>query len=72
MRLILANGTESTTEGRVEIFHDNQWGTLCDDEFDTTDASVICTMFNYTHGEAYVDNEYGPGLGEKRYFEGQI
>ena len=36
--------------GRVEVFHNNQWGTICDDYFSTTEANVICQMLNFTQG----------------------
>uniref|UniRef100_A0A8D2CF15 SRCR domain-containing protein n=1 Tax=Sus scrofa TaxID=9823 RepID=A0A8D2CF15_PIG len=55
VRLVGGSGPH---EGRVEIFHDGQWGTVCDDRWELRGGLVICRSLGYqgvknVHKQAY-------------------
>ena len=35
-------GSDFKAEGRVEIYHQNKWGTICDDRWGMEEANVTC------------------------------
>ncbi|XP_024937980.1 uncharacterized protein LOC107265302 isoform X10 [Cephus cinctus] len=60
--LRLANGS-SPLEGRVEVRHHGIWGTVCDDDFTTAAATVICKSLGYA-GPAIPKKNGAFGAGE--------
>jgi len=58
------NGS-SIYEGRVEILVNGQWGTICDDYWFDTDASVVCRQLGYSADGAIARSRaaFGQGSG---------
>ena len=56
-----ANGT-----GRLELFYNGQWGTICDDYWDIKDAVVACRQLGYENAVRAL------GGGRVPYGTGQI
>ena len=62
--MINATG-QSSSAGRVEVYRNNTWGTVCDDLFGRTDANTACKQWGAAtraiswNGNAF----YGQGSG---------
>ncbi|XP_064388348.1 neurotrypsin-like [Halichondria panicea] len=47
LRLVNATTSGIPSAGRLDLFHDDQWGTVCDDSFSPNDARVACRQLGY-------------------------
>ena len=57
-------GGSGNHEGRIEIFYNGEWGTVCDDGFDDIDAGVVCRELGYPGAVRYsCCAGYGQGTG---------
>ncbi|XP_016390829.1 deleted in malignant brain tumors 1 protein-like isoform X3 [Sinocyclocheilus rhinocerous] len=54
---------DSICSGRVEVLRNNQWGTVCGDSWDMTDAVVVCKELGCGSPVEVNKGAYGSGIG---------
>uniref|UniRef100_A0A8C9P7Y5 Lysyl oxidase homolog n=1 Tax=Spermophilus dauricus TaxID=99837 RepID=A0A8C9P7Y5_SPEDA len=60
----LAGQKRKHSEGRVEVYYDGQWGTVCDDDFSIHAAHVVCRELGYVEAKSWTaSSSYGKGEG---------
>lgn len=65
LRLRLAGHPRKHNEGRIELFHQGEWGTICDDDFSIFNANVLCRQLGFVSATGWTHSaKYGKGQGE--------
>ena len=49
-------GSSRTFSGRLEIYYNGQWGTVCDDGFAQPEADVACRQLGFKEALYYGSN----------------
>ncbi|XP_069134406.1 neurotrypsin-like [Argopecten irradians] len=64
IRLVNRTDHSDQVTGRVEVYHGNSWGTVCDDGWTSDNSRVVCRQLGYRDQLNYYGNAvYGQGKG---------
>ena len=66
IQLRLAGEKRKHYEGRLEVYYNGEWGTVCDDDFSIYAAQVACREMGYLDAASWSPSaKYGKGDGKR-------
>lgn len=66
LKFRLAGYPRKHNEGRVEVFYNDEWGTICDDDFTLANAHVLCRHLGFVAATGWAHSaKYGTGVGKR-------
>nr|XP_033811163.1 lysyl oxidase homolog 3 isoform X2 [Geotrypetes seraphini] len=65
LKFRLAGYPRKHNEGRIEVFYNEEWGTICDDDFTLENAHVLCRHLGFVSATGWAHSaKYGKGVGK--------
>uniref|UniRef100_A0AAR2L431 Lysyl oxidase homolog n=1 Tax=Pygocentrus nattereri TaxID=42514 RepID=A0AAR2L431_PYGNA len=65
LKFRLAGYPRKHNEGRVEVFYNGEWGSICDDDFTLSNAHVLCRHLGFVEALSWSHSaKYGAGTGK--------
>ena len=66
----LVGGRNVSSQGRVELFYNGTWGTVCGYRWKLRDANVVCHQLGFEGAQsAYIQTVFGRGKGNSWYYD---
>ena len=54
-------GWKDNSGGRIEIYHEGRWGTVCNSHWQSISSKVVCKGLGFVDGQK--TGKFGPGKG---------
>ena len=55
--MLFSSGYTGGSSGRLQIYINNTWGTVCDDNFGSLEAGIACRQLGFTGYSSYYSAE---------------
>ena len=66
---IPSGSAKEQVTGTVEVYHQGEWRSVCDDLWENVDAGVVCRQLGYAAGTAVTGQSFGTGQAAKYWLD---